>query len=383
MEKETNIISDDDFLREILGDVNIEENTNQPPVNDLDVLLGLDTSEETTQENNNSEETTDNQDGDAPIVETEVDTRAKRYTVKDTVATLIESGEWVDMPIRYGDKEYENIEELVEKEKPSKELFELLSKAQKKYKDNLINETYIKIGDKNSTKAKLVDAILNDADYTTLLQYNTEVIQPLQKVDFNTIPNNEKIAEAFVRQCLTDFDGYHPDSLDAVISKLKSDFRLIETAEEYQKIAVDKYNQEVEKVTTQRKEKIKEEEKAVKEDMKNLRTTLKDMQIADDFASKILKLRYTKDDAGKFHYEQLIQEKIKDKAFEAKLMYILLDMDDFIKKEKSTVKNEVSKQFLELVNITPTHGGGGKKTNPSGNLQTEDEDFLRDIGLLD
>src|SRR5690606_5393088 len=71
----------------------------------------------------------------------------RRFGVRETISSLIENETWVDMPIRYDDKEYENIGELIEKVKPSKELFDLLSSAQSKYREDQIEEQYVKVGD--------------------------------------------------------------------------------------------------------------------------------------------------------------------------------------------------------------------------------------------
>ena len=287
------------------------------------------------------------------------------------------------MPIKFGEKEYENIEDLVEKEKPSKELFELLSQAQKKFRDNQIDESYIKVGDKTSTKAKLINAILNDVDYTDLLEYNKEVVEPLQRVDFASIKNGDKIAEAFVRQCLVDIDNYHPDSIDAVIHAMNKNLQIIEKAEEYQKITIDNFNNEIERRKIEKDQSIQRYKDEEKVSMKASRDELKNQNINDSLSSKILKLRFTKDpETNRYHYQDLIEDKIKDKAYEAKLMYFLLDEVDFIEKEKSKVKIETSKNFMELVQSAPKSQGAKASKNGAGNLQTEDEDFFRAIGLI-
>ena len=69
----------------------------------------------------------------------------------------------------------------------------------------------------------------------------------------------------------------------------------------------------------------------------------------EKFSKEILKLRFSKDESGKFHYEKLIKDKIKDKSFEAKLLHFSLDEEDFVKKATSKVKVETSRNFLELI----------------------------------
>lgn len=381
-EEETNIISDDDFLKEIFNEIKTEEKPKEEPKSDIEKILS---GEEINTEVESDEEKTkdlEEQELTEEEIQKEEKNSFKRFGVKDTISSLIESGVWADMPIKFGEKEYDNIEDLVEKEKPSKELFELLSEAQKKFRDNQIDENYVKIGDKTSTKAKLVNAILNDVDYVDLLEYNKEVVEPLQRIDFANIKNGDKIAEAFVRQCLTDIDNYHPDSIDAVIDGMNKNFQILEKAEEYQKVTIENFNKEIEKREFEKLEFDKRSKEQEKESMKSLREELKNQNISDSLSTKILKLRYTKDqDSKRYHYEDLIKDKIKDKAYEARLMYFLLDDEDFIKKEKSKVKLETSKKFMELVKSAPK-SASGKATKDTTNLQTEDEDFFREIGLF-
>ena len=381
MREDTNIISDEDFLKEIFNE-NKNEVVVKEEVSEIDKIFdeynGKITEEKSVEDGEGVPKT---ELSEEEIVKEEK--KASRFGVKDTITSLIDNGVWADMPIKYGDKEYENIEDLVEKEKPSKELFELLSLAQKKFRDDQLDTSYVKVGDKSSTKAKLVNAILNDVDYTDLLEYNKEVVEPLQKIDFSNINRGDEIAEAFVRQCLVDLDNYHPDSIDAVVSNLKKNFQIIEKAEEYQKVTIDKFNEEIEKRNFEKNESLRINKEEEKISMKSLRDELKNQNIADSLSNKILKLRFTKDpDNNRYHYQDLIEDKIKDKAYEAKLMYFLLDEVDVIEKEKSKVKIETSKNFMELVQSAPKRQGAKASKNGAGNLQTEDEDFFRAIGLI-
>lgn len=392
---DTNIINDDDFLRDIFSGMQ-----NTPPVNPVvdnsdidkillgdDNILGDDLTPPKNEETPSNEETPDS---DKPVEKTEEEiaaeekaARQSRFGVRDTISSLIENDVWVDMPIKYNDKEYENIADLLEKEKPSKELFDLLSVAQKNHRESQIKENYVKVGDKESIKAKLVHAILDDADYRELLDYNKEVIEPLQKIDFATIQNGKEIAEAFVRQCLVEIDNYHPDSIDAVVAKLNTDFRLIEKAEEYQKVTIDKFNEEIEKRRTEKLEVDKLQAENLKKDVKALKDELKTQGIDEKFANQILKLRFTKDDSGKFHYEKHIVDKIKeDKSFEARLMHFLLNEEDFIGKANTKVKQDTTKKYLELISATPKEAGAQVTRPKSTNLQIDDEDLFAELGLL-
>lgn len=387
MENTSNIISDEDFLKEILNDFKPEPIQPKVEQNDVEKLLEgtLDTKDEVIVDKPDKSSTppVENQESEKKEEDIQLEEKSslRRFGVKDTVASLIDNDTWVDMAIKYGEKEYDNITDLLEKEKPSKELFDMLSLAQKNYREDEIKQQYVKVGDKDSTKAKLVNAILHDIDYTGLLEYNSEVIEPLQRIDFSKIQDGDRIAEEFVKQCLVDIDNYHPESIEAVIKKLKQDFRLMDKAEEYQKITIEGFNREIEKRETEKFEKIRREETEIKEQFKTLKQELKEKGIDDRFSNQLLKLRYTKDNDGIFHYEHLIKDKIKDKVFEAKFLHFLMDEEDFINTAKSKVKNETSKKYLELVNVIPKEKGAKQTKNPN-NLQTDDDSLFEELGLI-
>lgn len=388
MEIDTNIISDEEFLREIF-DKEKETKTNHTStdiedelaselkeniVNNDDINKKKDPAEEPDKKG--TETGADNHEN----LDEEIEKASKRFGVKDTINSLIENEVWVDMPIKYNDKEYENISDLLNKEKPSKELFDLLSLAQKNYKEDLLNKEYVKIGDKESTKGKLVNAILHDIDYTDLLEYNKDIIEPLQRIDFTSIKDGDKIAEAFVKQCLVEIDNYHPDSIDAVVDRLKKEYRLIDKAEDYQKITIDNFNREIERRQLEKTNSIKEERRLLEEQVKQLKDELKARKFDEKFSKEMLKLRFSKDESGKFHYEKLIKDKIKDKSFEAKLLHFLLDEEDFVKKATSKVKVETSRNFLELMNVKPKESGS-KQSNNSDKSNDVDYELLKELGL--
>ena len=388
MEIDTNIISDEEFLREIF-DKEKETKTNHASTDIEDELTSelkenIINSDDINKKKDPAEET-DKKEAEAEAdnpenLDEEIEKASKRFGVKDTINSLIENEVWVDMPIKYNDKEYENISDLLNKEKPSKELFDLLSLAQKNYKEDLLNKEYVKIGDKESTKGKLVNAILHDIDYTDLLEYNKDIIEPLQRIDFTSIKDGDKIAEAFVKQCLVEIDNYHPDSIDAVVDRLKKEYRLIDKAEDYQKITIDNFNREIERRQLEKTNSIKEERRLLEEQVKQLKDELKARKFDEKFSKEMLKLRFSKDESGKFHYEKLIKDKIKDKSFEAKLLHFLLDEEDFVKKATSKVKVETSRNFLELMNVKPKESGS-KQSNNSDKSNDVDYELLKELGL--
>lgn len=399
--EQSNIISDEEFLKDILGnrETNNIDNVVTPKDSEKELLNIISQGEEKNESSpiessaknpsdesgNESNNVESNENSVTEVVEEDVNT-PKRFGVRDTISTLVETGEWEDMAIRYGDKEYESIEDLISKEKPTKELFEMLSNAQKEHRIKEVNENYIKLGDRNSIKAKLVDAILNDVPYQDLLEYNSDVVEPLQRIDFANTPNGDKMAEDFVKQCLIEIDNYHPSSVDAAVAEMKRNFKLFEVAEKYQQYTISNFEKEIERRKLEHEQYISQLREQQKQEMSLVREETKKQGISDAFATKILQLRYSQDDTtGLYHYQMLINERMQeDPSFQVDLMHFLLDPADFIAKQKAPVKAEATKKILELVGISKKKSGSGGKASvaKSGNLETNDEGFLRDIGVL-
>lgn len=391
----SNIITDEEFLKDILGESRVTPTVQQPLSQEeqfaLDTGFGegskdSDDNSETNDQGLNDNSQGDSDNGDNPIPDPQPDVVTnKRFGVKDTITSLIENNIWHDGPVTYGDKEYGSITELIESEKPTKELFDSIALAQKKLHDDDINSSYLKIEDPESVRTNLASAILAGVDYSDLVSTYQEVIEPLSRIDFANSPDGEWQAEQFVKQCMVEIDGYHPASVDIAIDKLKKEFQLINVAEQYQELNIQRFNEDVINRKKEYEAKIAEETKAIQEDIKSFRNTLKSEGISDTFSKQMIDLRYAVDpDTGRYHFEELIFDRMEDKGFQARLMHFLLNEEDFINKQKSKVKTETQKRVLEIARIAPGAKGGRnsevKDLKPT-NMTEMDKKFLIDLGF--
>ena len=374
IEEKSNIISEDEFLKSLGIPVENTETSKQPE----EVKTKEEPSEEDIKKNQDPEKTIE-EDVKKPSeedIKVEEEKSLKRFGVKDTINSLIENDIWSDIAIKFGDKEYESIEELLANEKPTRELFDSLSQVQKTLREEKLKEEYVSIKGKDETKVKLINAILSDVDYEDLLQYNKQVVEPVKKLDFAN--QDIKITENFVRQCLKDIDNIPDKYINAEIEELKKDFKLIEKAEEFQEEVIKKFNDELD-LRKKAEEAIKaKEEEERSNNIKSFKKVLKDKEFSDSFIQKAAQLRYSKESDGKYHYEKLLEDKLKDSEFASKFVHFLLDEQDFLNREKSKVKAETTKKMMELVHIIPKEKGSKTTTNPQ-NLSTADEEFLNEI----
>lgn len=374
IEEKSNIISEDEFLKSLGIPVENAEASKQSE----EVKTKEEPSEEDTKKNQDPEKTIE-EDVKKPSeedIKVEEEKSLKRFGVKDTINSLIENDIWSDIAIKFGDKEYESIEELLANEKPTRELFDSLSQVQKTLREEKLKEEYVSIKGKDETKVKLINAILSDVDYEDLLQYNKQVVEPVKKLDFTN--QDIKITENFVRQCLKDIDNIPDKYINAEIEELKKDFKLIEKAEEFQEEVIRKFNDELD-LRKKAEEAIKaKEEEERSNNIKSFKKVLKDKEFSDSFIQKAAQLRYSKESDGKYHYEKLLEDKLKDSEFASKFVHFLLDEQDFLNREKSKVKAETTKKMMELVHIIPKEKGSKTTTTPQ-NLSTADEEFLNEI----
>ena len=374
IEEKSNIISEDEFLKSLGIPVENTEASKQSE----EVKTKEEPSEEDTKKNQDPEKTIE-EDVKKPSeedIKVEEEKSLKRFGVKDTINSLIENDIWSDIAIKFGDKEYESIEELLANEKPTRELFDSLSQVQKTLREEKLKEEYVSIKGKDETKVKLINAILSDVDYEDLLQYNKQVVEPVKKLDFAN--QDIKITENFVRQCLKDIDNIPDKYINAEIEELKKDFKLIEKAEEFQEEVIRKFNDELDlRKKAEEAVKAKEEEER-SNNIKSFKKVLKDKEFSDSFIQKAAQLRYSKESDGKYHYEKLLEDKLKDSEFASKFVHFLLDEQDFLNREKSKVKAETTKKMMELVHIIPKEKGSKTTTTPQ-NLSTADEEFLNEI----
>ena len=379
IEEKSNIISEEEFLTSLgLGDSNpVTASPKQEEV----IIINRDPLEELVNPTVEPDPIVEKQEEEVveekpteEEIEVQEQKTLKRFGVKETINTLIESDVWSDIAVKIGDKEYDSIESLLQHEKPTKELFESLAEVQKTLREEKINEDYISIKGRDETRVKLINAILTGVEYEDLLKYNTEIIEPVKTFDFAN--QDIKATEIFVRQCLKDIENIPEKYIEAEIQELIKDFKLIEKAEEFQAQVIQDYNAEIE-LRLQTQYTIKANEEAERSsNIKDFKKVLKEKDFSDSFIHKAVQLRYSTENDGKPHYEKLLEEKLKDKDFASQFIHFLLDKEDFLKKEKAPIKEETAKKMMELVNVIPKEKGGKTSKEAPQNLTTADEEFL-------
>lgn len=287
----------------------------------------------------------------------------KRYGVKDALNSLVENGEWEDVSINYGDKTYESISELLEHEKPTRELLDSLTAMQAELRREKFENGYVSVENIDSTRLNLINLIRSGADYSEMLEYHKQEVEPALAIDINNSSSEE--IERFVADCLDRIDGLPVKYIPSEIDELKKSFKLIEKAEEFRNMIIDNYNEQAQLRIAEEQANQARLLEEYNQNVKQFGETLKANQYSDSFIERATSLRYSIDDDGEYHYQKLIKDKFEeDPDFQTRLIHFLLDEDDFIKKATSKAKLENTKRIMTLNHTLPTRTGGKASNEP-------------------
>ena len=200
----------------MIRELQTDNNQVDTALSDIDSIVNIVEGNTPTEEGNNNSEPTeplnegqpqepeidneevDEQDGE--VTPAEPIKTNKRYGVKDALNSLVENGEWEDVSINYGDKTYESISELLENEKPTRELLDSLTAMQAELRKEKFENGYVSVENLDSTRLNLINLIRSGADYTEMLEYHKQEVEPALAIDVNNSSPEE--IERFVADCL-------------------------------------------------------------------------------------------------------------------------------------------------------------------------------------
>lgn len=376
----------------MIRELQTDNNQVDTALSDIDSIVNIVEGNTSTEEGNNNSESIeplnegqpqepelDNEEGDeqdGEVTPAEPVKTNKRYGVKDALNSLVENGEWEDVSINYGDKTYESISELLENEKPTRELLDSLTAMQAELRKEKFENEYVSVENLDSTRLNLINLIRSGADYTEMLEYHKQEVEPALAIDVNNSSPEE--IERFVADCLDRIDGFPAKYIPAEIEELKKNFTLLAKAEEFKKMIVDNYNEQAQLRIQEEQQHQAQLLEDYNNNVRSFGESLKADNYSDAFIEKATALRYSRDMDGEYHYQKLIKDKLdEDPAFQTKLMHFLLDEEDFIKKATSKAKLENTKRIMTLNHTLPTRTGGKASAEPK--VKTEGDDIFESI----
>lgn len=266
-------------------------------------------------------------------------------SVKQVITGLVKNDIWEDVALKYNDKEYNNLEELLNDTSPTKELFDELVEVQKNLHSEKLKNNYLKIDSKDDTRVKVAKAVLKGQQYEEVVAENSRV-EYIKSIDITQEQNAINLLALYYR----DEKNYDLDDPDAVeylnhkFANLRKSGDLLYEAEKVKKQIVTNFEKDIERKIQAEQERQRRLEQEIRERKKQFRENLKKKEFSDTFIKKAADLRFQDHE-----YISLIRERLdQDEDFETDFLHFLLDKDDYDASRKQEVKYETARKMIEL-----------------------------------
>lgn len=278
--------------------------------------------------------------------------------LKEVITNLVKNNVWSDVSINYKDQEYNSLQELVEKETPTRELFEELLEVQKELKEKELKESYIKIDDKDQVRAKIAKAVLSGQGYEELTEKNNER-EFLRDFDLTNRDNAINMIALYYRDKKNfdiENDPDHIAVLRQKINTLEKNGEIIEVAEQLRNELVSEYERDIENRIQAEKEKVEAFKEQKKRERKEFKEYLKSQNFSDSFIKQA-------DDLRTNGYQEVLEEKLNsDKEFAKDFYYFLINPEEFIKNKSQKKVYENTKKMITLTGKKASSGRPTKET---------------------
>lgn len=309
------------------------------------------------------------------------------------VSSLVASGEWEDVSLKVGDKEYNSVEELLQDKQIDLDLFDELLESQKIIKKEKIDSSYLKLDEPNSVKANLAKAILQGQDYSDLIREKESTIDPISNLDFSFIPNDIADRQRAENDAANLLFWHHENNLgynlqDEFVRKalydkidsLKNNFELLDTAEAVKQAVITQYNTELQTRFVAEDTFRQHQQQERKQEIKKYKDNLKAKGYTDNFIKDVTSLRYEEDKTTSSpQYLSVIKAKVEaDPEFATEILHFILDKEGYLGAQKLPEKLNTQRRMIEI-------SGKAKKTSsnqPTGaakQAQNESDKIILDI----
>ena len=309
------------------------------------------------------------------------------------VSSLVASGEWEDVSLKVGDKEYNSVEELLQDKQIDIDLFDELLESQKIIKKEKIDSSYLKLDDPNSIKSNLAKAILQGQDYSDLIREKESTIDPISNLDFSFIPNDVADRQRAENDAANLLFWHHENNLgynlqDEFVRKalhdkidsLKNNFELLDAAETVKQAVITQYNTELQTRFVAEDTFRQHQQQERKQEIKKYKDNLKAKGYTDNFIKDVTSLRYEEDKTTSSpQYLSVIKAKVEaDPEFATEILHFILDKEGYLGAQKLPEKLNTQRRMIEI-------SGKAKKTSsnqPTGaakQAQNESDKIILDI----
>jgi len=314
--------------------------------------------------------------------------------LNSVISSLVSSGDWEDVAIKYDGKEYNSLDDLMKEKQIDMDLFNELLETQKELKDEKISSSYLKLDDPNSVNANLAKAILQGQDYKDLLSDKENTIDPIANLDFTFIPNDTEDRQRAENDAANLLIWHHENNLgynlqDTFVRKalfdkinsLKENLELLDTAESVKQGVINQFNKDLEQRFAA-EETLKQQQHLVrKQEIKNYKDSLKSKGYTDNFIKDVTSLRYEEDKTTSSpQYLSVIKAKVEaDPEFATEILHFLLDKEGYLGAQKLPEKLNTQRRMIEVSGKAKKTSTSNQSTGAVKQAQSESDNIIMNL----
>jgi len=261
-------------------------------------------------------------------------------------AKFLEKGKWGDALITQADGSEIKLSEL---DTIDEETFFAIEESQSKFNEEDIKSNYIKKGDFDENKLKLIEILKEGGDIKDIFATPEEAKRPFEGVDLEDYDIQKNVFFNY----LTKVQNLNPEDAKVVLSnhdkRGELEPKVKQIVEGYQNTYDKNLSTKLEELKSQRVER----EVKDKEFNKTLEEIYKTYELDSKMAKKFSSLGTKRTNEGDFELDAIYAEKMEKPEEAAELIFFLNDKEGYLKSKMSETKIKSEKEHLRRINVLP------------------------------
>jgi hypothetical protein len=282
---------------------------------------------------------------------------------------FLEKGKWQDAEIEKADGTVIKLSEL---DDIDEETFFAIEESQSKFNQEDIKKNYIKKGDFDENKLKIIEILKEGGDIKDIFETPEEAKRPFENLDLDDEKNQQGVLYNF----LTQIQKHDPEDAKVLINNHAKRG----TLESKSKEIVEGYQKAYDKKLEDKLEAIREQNKLQqakdKEFSKKLEEVYGEFHIEPKLAKKFASLGTKRTESGDFELDSVYSEKLEDPKEAAELIYFLVDRESYLKDKMAEVKTNTQKSNLKQIKLLSDKS---KKSGKGESVENDNNDFVINI----
>ena len=304
--------------------------------------------------------------------ETKVDKKTEQPAENQTdsyygklAAKFLEKGKWGDALIKQEDGTEVKLSEL---DTIDEDTFFAIEESQSKFNEDDIKTNYIKKGDFDENKLKLIEILKEGGDIKDIFATPEEAKRPFEGIDLD----DDGIQKNVFYNYLTKVQNLNPEDARVVLAnhdkRGELEPKVKEIVEGYQSTYDKNLSTKLEEIKS---EKVERESKD-KEFTKSLEEIYKNYDLDSKLAKRFSSLGTKRTTEGDFELDSLYAQKMEKPDEAAELIFFLNDKEGYLKSKMSDTKIKAEKEHLRTINLLPNKQRKDDKATSTSNDSKSD-----------